>query len=298
MQEAYTIHSQANVNAVIWISSLGPSEQGVTTRILEDLEPFIKAVGANFMRFDPANADELLEILGEIAWAAKFRRLRPIIHIDMHGSKENGLWVAASGEFVSWPELVGKFRNINAETDNNLCLVSLACFGFEIARYCRILELTPFYVMIAPEKEILAGEIERSAMMFYECVFRKENFVEAYDVAFGESVKLFHCERMLYVTAAGYIRDNCQGAGAQRRVEYLVTQARAEGAIRNRSQLRLARKLIRDGIRPSPALLSKWVKIFLGGRKVSFTLTQMLDHIERERRWQASRRRSGTALAT
>src|SRR3954449_7649511 len=95
----------AHVKSLVWITSLHPSEQGVTRRIQEDLAPFLDSIEFPHQTFEPRGTAELLTLLEALAkhtWAGS----GPIIHFDTHGSSEQGVLLAASGEFVPWPRLV------------------------------------------------------------------------------------------------------------------------------------------------------------------------------------------------
>src|SRR4029079_6640356 len=58
--------------------------------------------------------------------------LFPVIHIESHGSAD-GL-VLASGELVSWDELVNLLRPINVASRLNLFVSISACYGENLAR--------------------------------------------------------------------------------------------------------------------------------------------------------------------
>jgi hypothetical protein len=92
--------STLRVNALFWISSLKPGEEGTTRRITEDLTPFFDSIRLPHQSWTPRSAAELDTTLDTIALAA-MEGMYPIVHLDTHGSDRLGLYVAASGEFVS-----------------------------------------------------------------------------------------------------------------------------------------------------------------------------------------------------
>ncbi|HEY1546078.1 MAG TPA: hypothetical protein VGG01_27050, partial [Xanthobacteraceae bacterium] len=89
------------------------------------LEPFLQAMQVPFIKVEPKTAAELFQLLELLEDRAK-KGLRPIIHLDTHGGLTDGLHVAASGEFITWGELVDRLRPINIAAQNNICVVSAA----------------------------------------------------------------------------------------------------------------------------------------------------------------------------
>ena len=131
------------------LGSLEEHEQGTTRRVIEDLEPYLSSIELPFVFVEPKTKAELLAGLASIAKRAT-EGLRPIIHIDTHGSERDGIYITASKELVSWQVLVDEFRKINAATENNLCVVSAACFGLNMIQPITITRQTPFFLIVAP----------------------------------------------------------------------------------------------------------------------------------------------------
>ena len=107
--------STLTVNSLFWFTSLGPTQQGLTRRILEDLMPYLDSIGLSHQTYGPQTADQLRGMLNEIARKAA-AGLRPVLHFDTHGNATHGIKLDASGEFVSWPDLVVTLRAINVAT--------------------------------------------------------------------------------------------------------------------------------------------------------------------------------------
>lgn len=124
--------STANINEVVWITSLRENEQGVTRRILDNLGDLFKALKVSYEVHEPKTAAELFALLDDLEEGAR-RGRRPFLHFDMHGGKKTGLHIVASAENIDWRTLADRLRAINAATQNNLCVLSLACFGFYLA---------------------------------------------------------------------------------------------------------------------------------------------------------------------
>jgi hypothetical protein len=281
------LSSGLNVNSLIWISSLEPDEKGTTDRVHDDLQPHFASIGLPFQPVEPKNADELLDGLDAIAERAK-AGLRPMIHFDTHGSKRDGLYIAASREFISWQQLVGRLRPINIATGNNLCVVSAACFSMHAIMEIDIGSPTPFFAMIAPENTVNFGFVERRTIPFYEAVFSGVDVVSAHEQHLAPSFKPFLCEQMLLVGLTKYVRNHCMGKGRKKRIEDLVTKAVAGGLPNTPHNRKVARQTAKQVIKPEQGLIERYVQTFLIGKKVDVTIKQIIDLAE-SRRQQTER---------
>lgn len=266
--------SIAKINSLYWITSLRDEEIGVTRRVLDDLEPLCVSQQLPFRHFMPSTASEFLNALDAIATEAK-RGMLPIVHFDTHGSAQNGILIAQSGEFVSWQEVAEKLRAINGATGNNLCIVSCACFSFNVVSEIDINKISPFFILLAPEHEIYAGDIEASIHGFYRDMLAKEDILEAKARWFPSQMRMFHCEQMLAIVLAKYINFSGLGKQRERRKEGLVTDAIDGGVPRNRKNLRALRKRANAMITPKESLIGRFLPTFLGGKPPGFTIKQL-----------------------
>jgi hypothetical protein len=264
------------VNSLIWISSLEPNEKGTTDRVHDDLQPYFVSIRLPFHLIEPKSASELLAGLDALAKRAK-DGLRPMIHFDTHGSKNNGLYIAASREFVTWQQLVERLRPINVATGNNLCVVSAACFGLHAIMAIHIGSPAPFFALVAPENTVSFGFVEQRTVPFYEAVFKGLDVVSAHEQHLAPDFKLFLCEKMLLVGLTKYVRNYCIGKGGKKRIEDLLTQAVAGGLPNTPKNRRLARRTAKQRIKPDQALIDKYMQTFLIGKKVDVTIKQIVD---------------------
>lgn len=266
--------SIAKINSLYWITSLRDEEIGVTRRVLDDLQPLCASEQLPFKRFTPATASDLLGALDSIAAEAQ-QGMLPIIHFDTHGSAQDGIFIAQSGEFVTWQEVADKLRVINGITGNNLCVVSCACFSFNVVSQIDINKIAPFFILLAPEHEIYAGDIEDSIHGFYRDMLAKEDILEARTRWFPTQMRMFHCEEMLAIVLAKYINYSGLGKQRERRKESLVTEALDRGVPRNRKNLRMLRKRADAMITPKEDLINRFLPTFLGGKSPGFTIKQL-----------------------
>lgn len=269
-----TFTSTLRVNCFFWFSSLRPGEEGTTRRVTEDLFPYLNSIGLQHQYWSPATSDALDQALDAIAEAGT-EGMCPIVHFDMHGSERSGLLIAASGEHFSWDRLYNKLRRINITTANNLCVISTCCFGFHMIKSLRITEACPFYMLIAPEREITLGFIEDSVFKFYRDVFLQGGIIEYYERYLSNSMKIFHSEKVLAIVLSRYIGESCIGKGGAERRERLLTDVLASGVPGNRSNKRLIRKSLKGLLQPSQALVDRFVETFLLGKQVGFNIDDL-----------------------
>jgi hypothetical protein len=134
--------TNVTLNHIIWLRSLHDGECGPSNRVVEDIE----ANGIN------GSLPILLKGIGTLTELEAFfdwlrdagqKGLRPVLHIDCHGSAEDGLLLAPSGEYCDWGTLSDSLRDCNAATVNNLCCITNACFGAYLGRQFDIGRISP-----------------------------------------------------------------------------------------------------------------------------------------------------------
>lgn len=279
---AMEITSTAKMNCLYWITSLRENEQGVTRRVLMDLLAMADQRQLAITQHTPTSSAEFLSIMDQIAADAKAGML-PMIHLDTHGSAEEGILVAAFGEYVSWGAVADKFRVINKIVGNNLCVISGACFSFNVVRAIDIKKVSPFFMLLAPEHEITAGDIEDNTIGFYRDMLDEADILTSHARWFPTQLRVFHCEQMLAIALARYINDATLGKQKERRKEDIVTMAVENGVAPNRHNLRATRKLAEEGIRPTEALIDRFVLTFLAGKRPGFTIAELKAMVEKAR---------------
>jgi hypothetical protein len=266
--------TEVGVNSLVWITSLREEEQGVTNRILEDLEPHLACLKIGFTRFEPESREHLYHFLDTLRQSAE-GTFRPIIHLDVHGDAANGLGIVASGEAAPWADLVELFREINVATGNGLCVVSLACFGFHILDNLDITKPTPFYALVASDREIPAGDIEERAVEFYRQVFKVQDLGPVCQEVWRDSPRLWLAEKYLFELLVNYVVKTTKGKFARERRERVLTYARQQGLPAH--EMKAYRRFVKANLKPRPNLIHTYGKRFFMGRPIVFTLKQVKD---------------------
>lgn len=266
-------------NSIILISSSRAGEENVGRRLAEDLGQLRIALhDFHFEHHNVSSRQDFVELMRNISRQAK-KGLRPIIHFDMHGDQRRGLELNPSRDFAAWPELVAWLRKINIRTRNNLCVVAASCYGLNMIRPISIHNAVPFYCLIAPEQEVSLGFVDEKMSLFYRRLLEKGSLEDAFR-AIEEPFKQFHCEKMLAIVLAKYIKQQCKGAGFRKRKEQLITGAVACGVPRTEESLKHLRQLVKENIRPSEHLIQKYASQFLIGKEFPVSLDQITRMIE------------------
>jgi len=267
-------------NSVIWLTSLPDSELGPTQRMVEDMESLKAEISVGFQHIQVTSAAHLKSLLEELSCHASENGMRPLLHVDMHGNKEEGLHIYQSSEYYSWDELYCDLQGLNQATGNNLVVIGAACFGLRSIMPIKLDKPAPFFVLLAPEEEVYVGFLEDNAVRFYRELFASGSLDAAYSRYLSDEFKYFHCEKMLFIVVAKYIRAGCKGKSAQERRERLLTEVFSQGMEKTAVNLRSVRKKIKEGLKPDQALLDRYAKTFLVGRKCSFSMQQLLEFLD------------------
>lgn len=145
--------------------------------------------------------DAFTEIKNQIIYNHEF----PIIHFEMHGSKE-GLELE-SREIIRWQELQEKMIEMNKLCENNLFISMATCFGGYIYTVISPKLRTPFWGFIGPFEEVRQIELLDNYTAFYSEFLLTNNFVEA-EKAMNNSnpgrISKFRLQNTEYIFAKAY----------------------------------------------------------------------------------------------
>lgn len=250
IERTFTFTSQFSNNAVFVVDALAPDDYQTARRLAEDLAPLTLSDSSTYCQYVRVNsARELLETLEMIRSRCE-RGIRPIIHFEAHGGKDDGLMVGANREFVSWDQIVDLLLQINVITKNNLGVVMAACFGFYAISPITIRKPCPFYFLIGSDRTVTAGHIDDVMGRFYRRLFDLRSFDEAVSEV-APQFRLFHAERFFCIAFGKYLKKACMGRGATLRVERLVSAALQPGSPRSHEGLRALRKSAKTFVRSS-----------------------------------------------
>lgn len=210
--------------------------------------------------------------------------LKPIIHFETHGNKDDGVYIARSREFVSWIDLAGHFRIINVGSGGNLGVVFSACFGFYAIKAVEIFSPAPAYVMIGPKNKVSAGYILDNIRKFYEILYKSSDLVKAL-AAISDEFSQFHAEKFFTETIVAYFREACAGKGGLARKERLISEVMSQRINPTKQDLKHVRRTVKEFIKPNFYAFQRISRSFIvdkGRYPVSFPEIMKLVHAPRQ----------------
>jgi len=90
----------------------------------------------------------------------------PLLHIETHGDKWDGL-IFADGSELSWTEVGRLLAPLNEATGFNLVCVFAACYGAFLSRVLYVTHASPCFALIGPMDELDPGEVHRAFRKLY-----------------------------------------------------------------------------------------------------------------------------------
>lgn len=273
---ALTISETLETNAIVWIHSLPDQEMGPSRRILEDLESLSTGGGFPVFEYAVRNRVELSDLFRQLTVQAE-QGLRPVLHVDAHGSVAEGLMLAPSGERVGWGEIIEDLRSLNVATANNLTCIFALCFGLHLYKQVSLKRPVPAYLFCAPPDKISVGFLEAQTLAFYREMSRTSNVTAAFEATLGGVMQSFHCQGLFLQSLLRYIRTYCIGRMRKDRLERMVTAVLQRNGIVNPSsaQLKQARHQVRESLKPGQKVIDWFAPSFLIDRAPAFTYADL-----------------------
>lgn len=260
------------INAILWVRSVSPEDQGVGRRIAEDLEDLVRPNGQGFQLIDVEDRTDFLNVLSEIAVSCD-AGLHPVLIVDAHGDADKGVLLAPSGDWVSWPDTLEALGSINRATGAGLICIFALCHGLHLYKSVELKRPAPAHLFYAPEGVIKNGELEDRLPPFFRALMEGGNVAAAFTDHLSPVMSSMNCQTLFLKALALYVRNHCRGAGKRTRQEKVVTRLLAQDgrAMPNRKKLRSARARAKTGLRPGPHIIDLFAQTFLMGRPVAFT---------------------------
>jgi hypothetical protein len=218
------------------------------------------------------NRSKLVFVMNELTEKAT-QGLRPILHVDAHGSPQDGMLLAPSSNRVGWKDMIELLRTLNVATGNNLVSVFALCFGLHIYKQVSLKKPVPSYMFFAPPSEITVGFLEAQTLDFYRHINNSSNVTQAFAQTLGGQMDSFHCQGLFLQALVRYIRTHCRGKARERRQERMVTSILERDRIDHptSAQLKQIRREIREFLDPGQGLIDRFAPRFLISRNAAFT---------------------------
>ncbi|MBR0896809.1 hypothetical protein JQ616_17755 [Bradyrhizobium tropiciagri] len=290
------IDGGARFDLLVWLASPRPGEEGWTGRIFDDVESACVQVGLQIERYQAPSKAMLLDALDRIAGLARQGR-KPFLHLDMHGSEQEGIEIAASNEHVPWSLVVHKLRAINEATGNNLCVVAATCEAFHAIKLVGMTQAVPFFLLVAPSIKVKSGFLQDHIAPFYRQMLETRDIIGSIKANLEPDMRVFHCGAALARAMAQYISVHCKGKTGEERRERLLSEVLLAGRPRTPSTLGEIRKSIKAGVKPDQAMLDRFADKFLVGKPCGFSFEQLNTFVEALIEANVTRRRISERLA-
>lgn len=268
---------------IVWLCSLKEEECGVTRRILEDLETLCGKHSIRLHVYEVSDRNSFDEALSkEIEIGGS-----PIIHLDGHGSVDDGFCLDRSNQSIPFAELNDSLRLMNIESQNNLLVVSASCFGLYALSDGSIYKPTPYFAYLAPGAEVLNVELEKGTVAFYSELLQSRRLESA--CRHLPSFELFQCQHLLFSVLIR-LKNNFRGRRAQPRLEQVISKAKQKGVIKDDEQIGSFRRKTRRRMKTlfDDAMVQQIASSFLIGRAAGFSA----DDLEAELRIYLNAKRS------
>lgn len=222
----------SHFSRLVLIESLRPNDMLTGTKLHEH---FLHSCPRPIEHHKIESRRQLFSLLRRLRDECHYKGTRPIIHIDAHGSKDNGIEVGPK-EVVRWYELAERLRNINRECQGTLGVVLAACHGLFSFESVDILQPSPYAFLVAPPELIQAGALLDHMTKFYEKLFSSRNLAEA-EMELKGYFAVIRAEPFFYFVFEKVYHQQCVGKRATAHIEALLSKAVAAGDVPDESKL-------------------------------------------------------------
>lgn len=176
---------------------------------------------------------EFVSILHRLTAEAKRGGEIPIVHVECHGSANDGLEFE-NGSMLSWNEVASELMRLNVACKFNLLTVFSACFGGHFLSQMGVISPAPCWCMVAPTETVDPGEIMNSLRVFYSTLLQSVDAGKAASKIsqiplskgrwFAKPAELWFEEVVTH-----YISNHCTKAATRERVKKIHRQLIDEG---------------------------------------------------------------------
>jgi len=196
-----------NLDKVYIVESLFEGDYNTTTDIIDSiLYSRDKPDWFEVSEFSVENRKDLHDFFSKIKEEIKKTQKFPIVHLELHGHRNENSVVLRNGDEVDWEYLVHEFEDINYLCGLNLVVFLGACFGINILKAVVPSKRAPFYGLLAPNDEVGYYDLTVTYKTFYESLFNTRNFSTAID-----KLEALNNENIGYISAGAYYKLFIEG---------------------------------------------------------------------------------------
>lgn len=166
--DAILYRTEIRFNTICVIESLRPGDpktgQDLYDRVILPGKVAHERMHAEFAAV--STKKDLLQRLERIAYAAETANWHPLLHLETHGDSD-GIQLA-NGDVVAWAELIPHFTRINIACRNNLVVVAMSCFGWDLTTSLMPSARAPVMMLVGPPATMTAAELLDATTRFYD----------------------------------------------------------------------------------------------------------------------------------
>lgn len=177
-------------NSIIIAESLARDEVKTGTILhgrLQSLLDDLPTVPVQVFHEQLDGAEAFRKLVHEISTKVVTAGMLPILHIEAHGSQEDGLWFADES-CVGWEEFCDLITPLNRVMEFRLTVVISACFGADLLTGVRLNRPAPCFAFIAPTDEIDPAEAMGRFRDMYTVMLKTLNASETFDAMTREKL--------------------------------------------------------------------------------------------------------------
>ncbi|MBC8402925.1 MAG: hypothetical protein H8E14_15675 [Candidatus Marinimicrobia bacterium] len=224
-----------NFNKVIIIQSLSAGNYKSGNILYEDSlkwkELTLHNLKVEFICID--NKVELKKIFKKIKDEAILYNLYPLLHFDMHGSREKDGLILSNGDFISWWDLKDDLTDINISTANNLFITLATCYGGFLYKILGTYDRAPFWGLIAPLDIIESYYVSVNFNVFYNELLTSFDYKKAIEKLNNSNEKktpfaFINSERVFLNAWKHYSINLCSPAALENRGIKIAKKANAK----------------------------------------------------------------------
>jgi len=230
-----------NFNHIFIIDLLNDEELQTARKLDDDLSIYINIKSRAHIKV--ASKKDLVELLEAIKLFYIPQGIKPIIHIEGHGSEQS--LHLPDKSYINWNELYEIISGVNFLLSNQLILFVASCYGFNYITTLNIRRYTPTFCLVSPSKNMNSGTIQYGTSIFYRTLFETKDLDKSIKklTDYDSSFSFYNSDQFFTETMINYFKSGHYGKSSNDRIERLVsekiTEERTNGALFNRSNKRI-----------------------------------------------------------
>lgn len=271
MQHA-KFHKKLSFNKLIILDCLAEDDYQTARRLHENLSDKGHGDGISLIKIHDENTfRDTIQAIKDLFDPELNLGFKPIIHIEAHGTPL--ALELPDKSMIPWSDLAEDFRIINKVMRNELITFIGTCHGYHfIFNNHTIKEFAPVYFCIAPLEKIAGGDIECSALSFYESLFSTGDLTHSANLLDSSIFYIYNSDYMFHRAFYETMQKQHRGEALRLRKETLISEAinlmgdvwKTMSPKEKKAYLRKARVLLNHSLKSREALRVEFERFSMG----------------------------------